>query len=81
MSEVVEARRMRASVLPWALGILLLVIAGGLWWRGAGYYGLSLEDRVTHGDYRVLGPSGLVGHGYGIVGTALIVLNLPLEAH
>jgi hypothetical protein len=58
------------------LAALLLLLGAGLAWRGWGYYVLPLDVRVEHEDYRVLGPGGLVGHGYGIVGTALIVLNL-----
>jgi hypothetical protein len=29
-----------------------------------------------HPDYRLLNPGGLLGHGYGMVGTALILTNL-----
>lgn len=57
-------------------GLALMALAAGMLWRGLDYYVLSVSDRVEHEDYRVLGPGGLVGHGYGIIGTALIVLNL-----
>ena len=32
--------------------------------------------RPLHPDYRRLGPAGFLGHGYGMVGTALILTNL-----
>lgn len=76
MSVTIEARKMRRSALPWILGLLMALLAIALAWRGASFYALSLDARVEHDDYRVLGPSGLVGHGYGIVGTGLILLNL-----
>jgi len=58
------------------LGLVLLAVIAFMAWRGLEYYRLPLADRVEHEDYRLLGPGGLIGHGYGIVGTALIVLNL-----
>lgn len=66
----------RARWLPWLSILVLFVAMAVMGWRGYEYYSLDLGDRVAHDDYRVLGPGGLVGHGYGIVGTALIVLNL-----
>src|SRR5262249_15898773 len=44
--------------------------------RGYSFYRLSLADQTEHPDYRTLNPAGFLGHGYGIVGTALILTNL-----
>ncbi|MBK7586280.1 MAG: hypothetical protein IPI67_39605 [Myxococcales bacterium] len=67
----------RQGVLAWALLALLLgTAAGGLWSYGRGFYTLGVEARVDHEAFRVLGPGEVVGHGYGIVGTALILTNL-----
>lgn len=44
--------------------------------RGHDYYAMSLALRAAHPDYRVLNPAGLIGHGYGIVGTTLVAANL-----
>jgi hypothetical protein len=60
----------------WLTIFVLAAIAVLLTWRGHGFYGLSLADRPAHPDYAQLKPSGFIGHGYGIVGTALILLNL-----
>jgi hypothetical protein len=60
----------------WITIVLLLAVGGLLLWRGFGFYRLPLADRVDHRDYRTLNPAGLIGHGYGIVGTALILSNL-----
>lgn len=52
-----------------AVGVALFAYSGDFYFRG-------LDARVDHPLYRLLKPSGLVGHGYGIVGTAIILTNL-----
>jgi hypothetical protein len=54
----------------------LTAVAGVLTWRGHDYYRQDLVSRAAHPDYRVLNPAGLLGHGYGIVGTTLVAANL-----
>jgi hypothetical protein len=54
----------------------LCVLAFVLWGHGEAFYRSDLESRVEHGDYETLRPGGLIGHGYGIVGTILILTNL-----
>ncbi len=58
--------------------VLLLLSALGyaLWRFGEEFYLTDLYARVEHADYESLRPGGLVGHGYGIVGTVLILANL-----
>ena len=56
--------------------LALLAITGALLYRGLDFYSQDLQDRVSHPDFRVLGPGEIVGHGYGIVGTFLIFTNL-----
>ncbi len=59
------------------LGISVLVLMTGLLlYRGFDFYLLSLGERVAHADRRVLGPGGSFGHGYGVFGTILIIVNL-----
>lgn len=55
---------------------MLAVGAFVLWRLGADFYQTSLHDRVEHSDYEALRPGGLLGHGYGIAGTILILTNL-----
>ncbi|MCF6357956.1 MAG: hypothetical protein L3J54_09150 [Draconibacterium sp.] len=43
---------------------------------GADYYSTNLEERFFHGQHELLKPSGFVGHGLGIVGSALIVIGV-----
>ena len=60
----------------WFTILVLLGVTAALLWRGYGFYRLGMTDRASHPDYRMLNPSGFIGHGYGIVGTALILTNL-----
>lgn len=55
---------------------MLVLGAFLLWDYGADFYRADLYSRVEHGDYDSLRPGGLVGHGYGIAGTVLILTNL-----
>ena len=57
------------------LAILSAVIIGV---RGASYYAASEQDRPFHPQYDSLKPSGFEGHGYGIVGTAMITLGVVM---
>jgi hypothetical protein len=60
----------------WISIFILVSLASLLMWRGFGFYRLSLAARPGHPDYRTLNPAGLLGHGYGVCGTALIFANL-----
>ncbi len=64
-----------------SLGFNLLMLAGllgvaALWWWGRAYYAADLVARLDHPDHARLRASGLIGHGYGIAGTLLILTNL-----
>lgn len=58
--------------------VLLALSALGyaLWSYGEEFYLSDLHSRVEHDAYESLRPGGLIGHGYGIVGTVLILANL-----
>ncbi|MGB8328953.1 MAG: hypothetical protein WCE62_02410 [Polyangiales bacterium] len=78
MSGETKGRPKRRKARSVALLVLLaiLALAYGLWDFGQEFYLSDLESRVEHDAYEALRPGGLVGHGYGIVGTALILANL-----
>lgn len=76
MSQGKLSRRIRGPVKPLIVIVFLLGLAALLAWRGLDFYQLDLDARVDHEDFRILGPGEGVGHGYGIVGTALILTNL-----
>jgi len=62
----------------WAVVLvaLLLGAAAYLMWRGHEFYGLDLERRLDHPDQELLAPGKPIGHGYGVVGTLLMLTNL-----
>ena len=64
------AQRSR-RVLPYVLGAVVVVAAVVMARRGWSFYGLSLEDRVEHPDFRKLRPSGIIGMGYGFVAATI----------
>lgn len=43
---------------------------------GSSYYGTSLEERFYHHDHKILKPNGLYGHGFGIIGTLMILIGV-----
>jgi hypothetical protein len=43
---------------------------------GMSYYGLSLDERVYHPDNASLKPSGILGHGFGIIGSFFMILGV-----
>jgi hypothetical protein len=47
-----------------------------LLYKGVPYYCTPLEERFYHPDHDLFKPSGVFGHGLGIVGTLLIVIGV-----
>jgi hypothetical protein len=71
-----QATRRPRRLVPWITFLILAALTALLLWRGFDYYRLDLVARTEHPDYRTLRPAGVVGHGYGIVGSGLILTNL-----
>lgn len=44
--------------------------------EGWSYYNTGLTERFYHSDHTTLKPSGVMGHGLGIVGTLLILIGV-----
>ncbi|MDH3651959.1 MAG: hypothetical protein OEQ53_19895 [Saprospiraceae bacterium] len=44
--------------------------------KGIPYYQTSLEERFFHPDHDLFKPSGLFGHGLGIIGSLLILIGV-----
>jgi hypothetical protein len=60
------------------LSIIVVITTFYLGYLGYTYYSLSIEERFFHADNQALKPSGLLGHGFGIVGSLLIVLGVAM---
>lgn len=58
------------------LVIIVLFTLIVLTYKGLSYYRTSIEDRFYHPDNNLLKPSGTLGHGFGIVGSFLIVVGV-----
>lgn len=43
--------------------------------KGYSYYSTQIAERFHHSDYNLFKPSGIYGHGFGIVGTFFILLG------
>ncbi len=59
--------------------LLSLVIIASLiflFWQGREYYNVPLEERYFHNDHQSLKPSGIMGHGLGIIGSLLILIGV-----
>lgn len=58
------------------LTIIAIVVTAYIIYIGSSYYSTSLEERFYHPDNNLLKPNGLVGHGYGIIGTLMILAGV-----
>jgi len=64
----------RLSLSFYSLVVLLATVV--LTYVGFSYYRLPISERFFHPYYEMLKPSGIVGHGLGIIGTLLILIGL-----
>ena len=63
------------------IGILsgiVIIVAVMIFYQGYPYYQTELEQRFYHQDHNFFKPSGLIGHGLGIIGTLLIVIGVVI---
>jgi len=61
------------------ISILVIIVLFALiilTYKGLSYYRTSIEDRFYHPENNLLKPSGTLGHGFGIVGSFLIVVGV-----
>lgn len=56
--------------------VVTLVALAVLIYVGRTYYSLPIEERFFHPMYEMLKPSGYLGHGFGTIGTLLILFGL-----
>ena len=64
----------KLSLIFYSLIVLISVIV--LTYIGFSYYNKPIEERFFDPNYELLKPSGLIGHGLGIIGSLLIVVGL-----
>jgi len=60
------------------LSAIVLLVLAAIVNKGYSYYKVSLEERYFHPDNAVLKPSGLWGHGMGILGSLFMIMGVSL---
>jgi hypothetical protein len=59
----------------WLVG---LAITGTATWLGLPYYLTPLDERPFSALHELYAPTGLIGHGFGIIGSLLVVVGVVL---
>lgn len=57
------------------VGILVLILLGI---NGYQYYNTPIEERFFSPDHTTLEPSGALGHGFGIIGTLMMIFGVAI---
>jgi hypothetical protein len=60
------------------LSLIVLISFGFLIMEGFSYYEIKLEERFFHPDHEALKPSGILGHGYGILGSLMMLVGVGI---
>jgi len=61
-----------------SLSLIVLIALSAIMNKGFQYYNVSLQERFFHPDHINLKPSGLLGHGMGIIGSVFMILGVSL---
>jgi len=64
----------RLTLTIYSLIVIITII--GLTYIGFTYYNKPIEERFFDPNYALLKPSGILGHGFGVIGSVLIVVGL-----
>lgn len=70
-----DQQRVHGTIIL-VLSLAVAALVGWVLWQGWGYYLTGLADRPHHPGFRAFRPAGTVGHGVGILGSAMILLLL-----
>ncbi|NVO01204.1 MAG: hypothetical protein HXX09_00735 [Bacteroidetes bacterium] len=65
-------------IFIFSLVIIVLVVLALIWNKGVSFYKTTIEERFFHSDYKSLKPSGIIGHGYGILGSFFMLMGVVL---
>ena len=60
------------------LSLIVFLAFIALCYIGFSYYNTSIEERFFHPDHVLLKPSGIWGHGFGIIGSFFILVGVIL---
>lgn len=68
------AHRIFISILV----IIVLTTLIALLYNGISYYKVGVEERFYHPDHSLLKPSGILGHGMGIMGSLFMIIGVSI---
>jgi hypothetical protein len=60
------------------LSVIVLIALAAIIYKGYAYYKISMEERFFHPAHNALKPSGLWGHGMGILGSVFMILGVSM---
>lgn len=60
------------------MSLIVVVVTVFIGVKGYSFYSIPIEERFYHPDYDWFKPSGIMGHGLGIVGTFLILFGVVI---
>jgi hypothetical protein len=63
-------------IFLFTLVLIVIIVFVYLLFTGLSYYRTPVAERFFHPDYKIMKPSGLYGHGFGIIGSALILIGV-----
>lgn len=58
--------------------IIGIVVSASILYSGLSYYTTSSEERFYHEAHQLLKPSGLYGHGFGIIGSLMMIIGVAV---
>jgi hypothetical protein len=68
--------RVTHKIFIFLLITIVIVTFAFLLHKGISYYNTSIEERFFHADHNGLKPSGIIGHGLGIIGSLLMIFGM-----
>jgi len=69
-------QKIRHRIYITTLASIVVLTTISLFLMGISYYNTPLTERFYHSEHDLYKPSGLIGHGLGIIGTLLIVIGV-----
>lgn len=63
-------------VYIFSLVLIVVLVLAYLVYKGISFYQINIEERFFHPDYALLKPSGILGHGYGIIGSLCMLIGV-----
>lgn len=70
--------KIQHRIFLYSMGLIVLLFTAFVGYYGYAFYSTPIEERFYHPQYDWFKPSGIFGHGLGIVGTFLILIGVVI---